>query len=407
METDALNDPVQKKLARRISFAALFAFFLTLAIYAWRLYVKKEGTDFDVYHLAARRAAEGNWQGIYSLADAFTPFRYAPLTLLGFYPFSFFSPAAARVLWLIFGQALPTALSFLWLWKISKRIVDDSTALRVTALAYLLTLRLSLSNYLWGQVIGILLLGFVCALSGFLEKKPLRMGLGILFPVLLKVAPGLSLIQAFIRDRKFGARAIGWAVLGGLVLVLAHWIWIGSLSSLVTLVQGWFEMIRMDRAYADPSKYGSQSFLSFFLRLFKAELLPFPLADALGSASSFLFVGWTLWLWWSRKPLDIRGEIHSFGFLVYAFCFSMPQTYSYTHLLLAIPLWGLLLSPLTRKGRIALCVFVPVLSLAGKDIVGSMLFFGLQHLSIPLFAALILYAASLEAYWKHSSARNS
>jgi hypothetical protein len=39
--------------------------------------------------------------------------------------------------------------------------------------------------------------------------------------------------------------------------------------------------------------------------------------------------------------------------------------------------------------------------------VGSTIFFGLQHLSIPLFAALILYAASLEAYWKHSSIRKT
>lgn len=85
--------------------------FIVLCILAMAL---GEAGDFRVYYTAAARWLEAGWPAVYQ-PDAYTPFKYHPLTLVFFLPWTIVPFAVAKVVWATFNGAL--------LWDSRRRVL--------------------------------------------------------------------------------------------------------------------------------------------------------------------------------------------------------------------------------------------------------------------------------------------
>ena len=58
---------------KRVVKLALALAVVVVPLYALKVYEKTDYTDFSVYHLAATRMAQGQWDKIYNLNDGAAP----------------------------------------------------------------------------------------------------------------------------------------------------------------------------------------------------------------------------------------------------------------------------------------------------------------------------------------------
>jgi hypothetical protein len=362
---------------------------IAIPIYALKIHHLEGHADFNIYWRAARDAAEGRYTNVYAynpLGD--TPFRYGPPSLLLFRPFALLPLQWARDAWFAF-QCICIAGGFAYLHRAIQRLQVDATW--ITAATFLYVLRFCLDNFTIGQVSGVMFLAFAWSLDAWIAWRPGVSGTALSVPSILKVSPVFNYAILALGGRASAWRATwsGIGALGAYFGVTA--IFCGSFTGALTLWREWVRVVMADSQYFDSSHYGSQSIKSALLRMAKAGWLSPEIAHAIFLALMAIAVLGVLWLAWKmplRHSPRARAIAYALGISVYLGF--MPETFKYSLPFLAIPVSVLLGSP---KGRLEWGVFgfgALTLSLAGLDIVGPRIFFGLQYASIPALAITLI-----------------
>jgi chitin disaccharide deacetylase len=418
-ELNPENPEKPSMLARSIAGFAVAAWALCFPLYAWKIWLKTDYTDFAVYYRAAARAQNGLWSQTYSLADGASPFRYAPLTLPLFRPLAALSYPVAKLVW--FGlQYLWFGLGFLLLYRALK-FARVRYPFAITAAASLFVLRFCLDCFTIGQVSSLLFLCFAASFAAWSFRRPGIASATLAIPAVFKIGPGI-LFALFLKGRsreKWRAITAPIALLAAWSLVLLAWLFTalrGQADSVLgvwaSLWSDWSNAVSKDSQYFDAAHYGSQSVKSFYLRLAASGTITPAFASALYAGTALAICAGTLAFWLCRKPRGVRGRAFFFASGIFPYLWVMPETFKYTLTALAIPV-ALLLAEVTNgaqkdpEKRDRLTVFALIfgtltLSLAGKDIVGDTLFFGLQKASIPLLATVFLGWATFRHAFRNS-----
>lgn len=404
-----MNAHVKKPLLlKTLSFSlALTLAGVTLPLYAYKVYDKKDYTDFDVYYRAAQRVKDQKWNEVYTLQDGASPFRYSPLIIPLFRPFAYLEAWQAKLVW-YFLQYFWFSLGFYFIFK-SIRLCRQKKAdftLAATSLSVLFILRFCLDTFTIGQVSSLMFLGFSVGLYGWMCGRPQLASVGLAIPTLLKIGPGF-LFGVFLSARNSVRKKAFFAALTTCVsLSIFSLLQFRPWELYQKLFSGWLLMVASDSDYYDASHYGSQSFKSFLLREVRWGQISPETAQHLYVLIS-IFACLSVSLFWAlRKPKSTLGKGLFFSLGIFIYLWVMPETFKYSLTSLAIPVALLFHSFFqNRRSRLtgfALLFGAGTLSLAGMDIVGDFLFFGLQNYSIPLLATLFLGAAVFQEAWQES-----
>jgi predicted glycoside hydrolase/deacetylase ChbG (UPF0249 family) len=402
-ELPKLNDPRVSRWTRRLTGLLLS---LVLPLYAYKVYLKTDYTDFDVYYRSAARALHGQWNEVYTLADGASPFRYAPLFLPFFQPFAQLPPTQARVVWFIL-QYFWFGFGFYWIYKsliLFQNPRNSKRALTLTALTALFVLRFCLDTFMIGQVSSLMFLGFSWGSYSWIRNHSSRTSLGISIPTLFKIGPGFLygvFLNASNRSRLRAFLTFLGVAFGLQLITLA---WTGSWKIYQNLWKSWMLIVASDSSYYDASHYGSQSLKSVLLRSVNSGWMTSSQAELIYLISAVGICGTIALFWFFRQPRKFYGRALFFSLGLFAYVWVMPETFKYSLTPLAIPLALLLHSP--RKSILcwtALILSAGTLSLAGKDLVGDFLFFENQRYSLPFFSTLFIFAAVFELSWIHSA----
>ncbi len=386
-----MNQHVSSTL-KRLTFGLTIALALAvIPIYGLKIARKRDYSDFDVYYKASERMGRGDWNHVYDLkTDGSNPFRYAPLTLPLFKPLVMLPHRESRVVWFAF-QYLCYGFGFFFLFRAVRRV--NREAAWITCAALLFVLRFCLDSFTIGQVSGLMFLGFAVALDSWLSRRGRLTGVFLLLPVALKLAPGM-LFALFSTSRgPVRRRMLAWT--GGTiaaVLVAGAALWEGALLN-PAIWREWVATVVKDSVYFDASHYGSQSIRSAFLRLAKQGWIPPSQAGISAGWVCVLISTAILALWACRRPLTSRARGLFFSLGILAYLWSLPETFKYSMPFLAFPVSFLLAGKLDTWDRATLGLATLTLSLAGLDLVGKTVFFGLQKASVPLLATLALGAS--------------
>ncbi len=398
---------------------ALIAVAVVIPLYAVKVARKTDYTDFEVYYRAAHRAHLGLWEEIYNLKDGASPFRYAPPLIPFFLPFAYLEISTARLAW-YFMQVLWFGLGFYFLFQVIKTTRSGHTSLRaapsaanpphaqwITAVSLLFVLRFCLDCFTIGQVSSLLFLGFCVSCWAWVRKLHGLAGAALFVPAVFKIGPGFlfSLFAVSKRSRERESALLAPLVcltaLSALLLT-----WLGSLDRFMTLWRSWVAIVVGDSTYYDASHYGSQSIKSALLRAVNSGLLSYGTAINLYLAG--IIIGCiTVGMFWAlRRPQTPRARGLFFSMGIFPYLWFMPETFKYSLTTLAIPVAFLLATPPNQERgrfkRFALIFGILTLSVAGLDIIGQKLFFGLQRASIPLLATVLLAIAVVREAWAES-----
>lgn len=388
-----------------------------LAIYSLKIYHKTDYADFDVYQRAGKRAAIHDWQNMYNeKVDGASPFRYAPITLPFWRLFASMDRQQALLLWFFIQYAL-YGVGFYLLFQCLKR--TRANALLVTCITFLFVTRFLLDTFTIGQVTALMFVALAASLYAWMRRRPFAAGAFLFIPSLLKIGPAL-LFGFYLGARpKLSKRAIAGALSGFLLLTLITCLWlvmelhvssvVETARSVVTvfsdLWKGFFHIVAADANYVDASHYGSQSLNSTLLRLNRSGWISLGTVSFIYKFLALSGVSALFIFWITRTPRCMRSRGLFFSLGVFPFLFFMPQTFKYSLPFLAFPVAFLLAAPLAlldRFEKIAVGVGIATLSLAGLDIIGPTLFFGMQKLSIPFYAMVLLSIACARRAWKES-----
>lgn len=378
--------------------AALIAALAALVIYGYKIHIKNGHSDFDIYYRAMSDLKAGAFDKIYAFnPSGDTPFRYSPPTFFLLRPLAELPHREARFAWFLL-QYLWTLTAFYFLYLSLKRFTPHASW--ITALSFLYVFRFCLDNFYIGQVTSIMLLGMTAGLHAWMGGSPGRAGLWLFIPASLKIGPGL--FYAKMHSRKT------WLAAGALlaVSVLALPLLTGSWGQSIMLWQEWIRAVAADSQYFDSSHYGAQSLKSALLRLAKSGWITRDAVDWIFVPSVITGTIAIISLWWTRKTTSLRGEGLAFSLGIFANYWFMPETFKYTHPVLAIPIAFLLAGPMGKLEWTAFGIGVATLSLAGLDILGSQLYFALQKASVPLLTSFLLFAAVLRQYLRESAPRD-
>jgi predicted glycoside hydrolase/deacetylase ChbG (UPF0249 family) len=397
------------KLQKSVITLARIAAAIILPLYAYKVWLKTDYTDFEVYYRSAVRAAQGNWEEVYSLKDGASPFRYAPPTIPFFRPFAELSLSSAKLVW-YFLQYLWFGLGFYFIHRSLQRISRPrSSAAFPTAFALLFIVRFCLDCFTIGQVSSLLFLSFCASFYYWVTWQSGRASTALLIPTLVKIGPGF-LYPLFLHGRpKAKLRAVLAPLFTLIATLVLTTLWIGPWDRVKMLWSRWSLMVTEDSQYYDASHYGSQSIKSALLRMVNWHWLSPAVAMNLYATLGVLICGSVLLFWLFRFPRRTMGRAAAFALGIFPYLWVMPETFKYSLTVLAIPV-ALLVSeqvqtPPERKCRFTLFALIfgtLTLSLAGKDLIGSFLFFGSQKASLPLLATIFLGIATALLAYRHS-----
>ncbi len=269
-----------------------------------------------------------------------------------------------------------------------------SDATWISAATFLSVLRFMLDCLTIAQVTSVMLLGLAASLVAWQRGRGFAAGAWLAVPAFFKIAPGLGLL---LLVRRLGPKvllgAAGLAATGALGIAL--WAWVRPAPGLgLPLWLDWARVIAADSSYFDSSHYGSQSVKSMLLRAAAAGWLSRDAAEALHLLLLTATCAAIASFWWLRRPVTPRSQGLFFSLGVFATLWFLPETFKYSLPMLAIPVAFLLAGPTGWLERAALVFGALTLSLAGLDIVGETVFFGLQKASIPALAMIALGSAA-------------
>lgn len=400
----------QSKLSKSVIAFAWLAAAIVLPLYAYKVWLKTDYTDFEVYYRSAVRAAQGNWAEVYSLKDGASPFRYAPPTIPFFRPFAELHLRTAKLVW-YFLQYAWFGLGFVYIYSALARLVRPRKAAALpTAIALLFIVRFCLDCFTIGQISSLLFLCFCGSFYYWTSWKPGKASTYLLIPALVKIGPGF-LYPLFLHGRpQARVRAILAPLLTLIATLAATTLWIGPWDRVQMLWSRWWLMVTSDSQYYDASHYGSQSVKSALLRMVNWHWLTTEWALRIYEVSALIICGSVLLFWLTRFPRRAMGRAAFFALGIFPYLWVMPETFKYSLTVLAIPV-ALLAADLLQaphKGQrnrfaiFALAFGALTLSLAGKDLVGDFLFFGSQKASVPLLATFFLGIAIAQLAYHQS-----
>ena len=394
------------RVARGVVASAGIAAFVVLILYAYKVWIKTDYSDFLVYHRTALRASRGEWSNIYNLAlDGNCPYRYLPLTIPFFRPLAMLPYVGGRLAW-YFIQYACFAGGFVALDRIVRQATGNAARARfITALAMLFSLRFCLDSFMIGQVTGTMFLCATWTLEAALNQRPARAGALLAFPAMLKVGPALffGAIPGMGRSRfRTLLPALGAAMTVALVMSIALLAETSSVGEFSKLFVNWKSLLGADSSFFDASHYGSQSIKSALLRAAHSGWLPLGAVTGLYLASASAGCLGLGWIWMTRVPVDIRSKGSFFGLGVWAYLLFMPFTFKYSIPLIALPVAFLLSGPLRPSDRVIFLFSCLMLPLAGPIFMGETIFFLLQKASLPLVAMLLLTFSCTRDAWVNS-----
>jgi predicted glycoside hydrolase/deacetylase ChbG (UPF0249 family) len=392
------------KISKIISGLAAFAAVVILPLYAVKVHLKVDYTDFLVYHRGGQRALVGG--AVYNLGDGSSPFRYVPILIPLFSLLGRLELSTAQLLW-YFIQYASFSLGLYFIYRTLKVTEHsevkngESRALVVTALTMFFILRFCLDTFTIGQVSSLMFLGYCLGLYGFVTHRFFLSGSGLFIPTILKIGPGIS-YTLFLFSRT-SERLRAWLapvlITAALTLItVASFGW----KTLESWIRGWILIVSKDDQYYDASHYGSQSLKSVLLRFVNAGVIS-------GSEERVILLTVTvigcvalLAFWRLRKPTDARARGVFFSLGIFPYLWFMPETFKYSLTTLALPISFLLMSQFSTqiRGRersrlrtFALLFMFFGVSAAGKDLLPDVIFFGLQKSSVPFIASIFLAVA--------------
>ncbi len=372
-----------------IGLAVLFALAI-LPIYGKKIASKRDYADFDVYHRTAQRIQAAQWDLVYNFeVDGNCPYRYAPPSLPIFAPFARMELPSARLLWFFIQFGLYVA-AFGMLWRALRRIGGGADATWITAATFLFVLRFCLDSFTIGQVSGLMLLLFCLSVDAWVARRPGVAAVALLPPAILKVGPGFLYGLFATGGRGFALLGAGWSILALAGMTVAVGAWLGDWEKYRFLWERWFHVLRSAEVFFDSAHYGSQSFKSALLRTFAGLGWGRSAADGLHLAVSLLGCGAILTFWAVRTPKTDRARGLFYGLGLLAYLWFMPETFKYSLPFLSIPVAFWLAGSMARVDWAVFGFGVAMLSLAGLDVIGPTLFFGMQKLSLPFVAMALI-----------------
>ncbi len=382
---------------RKLTFyLAVLLTFISLPLYSYKIYSERNYSDFFVYYRASERLNASKIDQIYDFKqDGSSPFRYAPASLPLLKPLAYFPIQESKLFW-FYLQFLSYTLGFFFLYR-SLLLLERNPqkALWITCASLLFVFRLCLDTFTSGQVSGFMFLGFSLSLFGFLGHKPFQAGGWLFFPALFKLAPAF-LFLLFIREGfGFAKRSLGIALLLLLLLSFCSVLAVGSFVQSFELWKSWIKVVSLDASYFDAAHYGSQSLLSFGLRISNLGWISREMAILLTRCLVVLGCLLTLCLWLGQKTQSLHLRAVHFALGIFAYLYFMPETFKYSQSMLAIPVAILLAGKLKRWEWASFIFGVFAISTAGLDIIGAPLFFSLQIYSVPFLAITFLYVIFL------------
>lgn len=403
------RNKLDNSVTRSIIAFAWLAAAIVLPLYAYKVWLKTDYTDFEVYYRSAARAAQGNWAEVYSLKDGASPFRYAPPTIPFFRPFAELPLRSAKLVW-YFLQYAWFGLGFVYIYRALRHLIRPRSAAAVpTAIALLFIVRFCLDCFTIGQISSLLFFCFCASFYYWTSWKTGKASTYLLIPTLVKIGPGF-LYPLFLHGRP---RARIRAIISPLIALIATLalttLWIGPWDRVQMLWSRWWLMVTSDSQYYDASHYGSQSVKSALLRMVNWHWLTLDWALRIYEVSAVLICGSVLLFWLTRFPRRSMGRAAFFALGIFPYLWVMPETFKYSLTVLAIPVAlltaDIIQSPRSQRSRLAVSALAfgaLTLSLAGKDLIGDFLFFGSQKTSIPLVATFFLGAAIAQLAYRQS-----
>jgi predicted glycoside hydrolase/deacetylase ChbG (UPF0249 family) len=393
------------RLRRYTRAFAWLAIAIVIPLYAVKVHQKVDYTDFDVYFKAATRAKAGQWTEIYNLGDGASPFRYAPILLPIVRLAASVPLGVSKLLWYAL-QVLFFALGFRWIHRslgLVSRVRKSRGESFITAVSFLFILRFCLDTFTIGQVSSFLFAGLCLGLWGWMRMRPGVAGAGVFFPAAFKIGPGFQYLLLATGRARLKLKPAVLATLGLLVSLTALlWVYVGSLATALQLGRDWVRIVAADSAYYDASHYGSQSLKSALLRLANHGWLTPANVSEIHLFSLFWGCAGVAAFWAMRRPKGMLGRGLFYALGMYPYLWFMPETFKYALTVLAIPVAFLLASPPSRLTRAAIAVGALTLSLAGKDLIGDALFFGMQKASLPFLGTVLLGVATWRQAWRAS-----
>jgi hypothetical protein len=164
---------------------------IVLPLYAFKVSVKADYTDFDVYFRAALRAKHQAWNQIYNLGDGASPFRYAPPLLILLRPLAELTKPHAQLFW-YFMQFTAFALGFALLARALRRILPRGSREGgwILAVSLLFILRFCLDCFTIGQTSSLLFLSFCGGFYAYVSGRAGWLGFSLFWPAFFKIGPG-------------------------------------------------------------------------------------------------------------------------------------------------------------------------------------------------------------------------
>jgi predicted glycoside hydrolase/deacetylase ChbG (UPF0249 family) len=382
---------ISPRVERWISALATIAALVVLPLYAVKVHLKVDYTDFLVYHRAAIRVLGEMWALVYNLGDGTSPFRYVPITLPFFSLFGHFDLPTAQLIW-YFVQYAAFAGGLYLIYR-TLLAVDPKRAKVATLITFFFILRFCLDTFTIGQVSSLMFLGYCIGLYGFVSERYFLSGSGLFIPTVFKIGPGISYLLFLFARTHEKVRAWLAPVLWTAALTLITLIAYGG-HAFRSLFEGWVFIVSKDDQYYDASHYGSQSLKSVLLRLVHSGFLSMTQESWILLSTSVIGCLALLLFWRVRKPTDARARGIFFSLGIFPYLWFMPETFKYSLTTLALPIAFLLLSRKpNRLTQFSLALMFFGVSAAAKDIMPDALFFGLQRASVPFIATIFLCAA--------------
>lgn len=381
-----MNSRLSPKTEKIILTLATLGALVVLPLYAVKVNMKTDYTDFLVYHRAGFRAIHGG--EVFNLADGSSPFRYLPFLLPIFALLAFLPLPTAQLLWYFIQYAcFGAGLGFIFK---TLRVIDDSRSKWVTALTFFFILRFCLDTFTIGQVSSLMFFGYCLGLYGFVTQRYFLSGSGLFLPTIFKIGPGYSYALFLFSKSSEKLRAWSAPVLWAMALSALTAFCFGY-QRLKTWINDWLMIVSKDSQYYDASHYGSQSLKSVLLRFVNLGILSPAQETALLWTACVLGCAGLLVFWRLRKPTDARSRGVFFSLSIFPYLWFMPETFKYSLTVLALPIAFLLLSQRKSSFKTFALIFMFFgVSTAGKDFLPDSVFFGLQKFSIPFIATLFL-----------------
>jgi len=357
-------------------------------IYIYRASLQGDN-DFKVYYRTSMRMNSSQWDDIYTLKDGRMPFRYSPIMLPFFKPFSLLPEVEARAVWASL-QVSFFAAGFYFLY-LCLRILEVKNPLFLLSLSFLSTFRYYLDSLLSGQISGIKFFGFSAGIFFYLRKKTFLSSLALLPGAFFKVGPGILHVFLCLNSdinravkRVFLSFFLGVGILTAMTLAL-----VGPFENLKQLWEDWLFISGMDSKYFDGACSKSQSLRGLFMRMFSSA----PWVQNIWYGVVMGVTALASLFWYSLRSQSPQDKTLAYSLGIILFILLMPQSLPYALVHLAIPVLFLLAKNSQQLNHdsgivFTLAVFALFCSIPGSDVVGFTLAEWIQNQSLPVFAVL-------------------